>query len=198
MEENISEYLTHTDDKAIKGKKNKIKIHHVIICLIIVLITTFLFVNIIWIVHRATFNKYLNDYLVKESESQNEKFDVYTYEDTACENKPLYSVSVPKYLCFAGNLYCGDAYSFDKSGNIKGDYHYGIMIIPHVFSESEYQVDIQDLNSENGIIYSFWVNKNLEIIDVSLYDDEMIKLYSENLNNVRYRFDQMKEFWKDQ
>lgn len=144
------------------------------------------------------FNKYLNDFLVKESEPHNKKFDVYTYEETAYDNKPLYSVSVPKYLCFSGNLYCGEAYFLDKSGNIEGDYHYGIMVIPHIFTESEYQVDIQDLNDENGKTYSFWVNSDLEIIDSSLYDGDMNRLYSNNLDNIRIRFDQMKEFWQAQ
>lgn len=127
----------------------------------------FLTLNILWFAYRyKCFVKVVNTNSgCVEMPSDSRKI----YDLTPDKNKSINDFSVyiffPRYLKFTGNYDISQAvYMNDDGSGYLNDYHVSMSIRPHLFRNTEFQIQVQDYTKNNIVIYTFDVTHNLEVI----------------------------------
>ena len=127
----------------------------------------FLTLNILWFAYRyKCFVKVVNTNSgCVEMPSDSRKI----YDLTPDKNKSINDFSVhiffPRYLKFTGNYYVSQSmYMNDDGSGYLNDYHVSMSIRPHLFRNTEFQIQVQDYTKNNIVIYTFDVTHNLEVI----------------------------------
>lgn len=137
---------------------------------IILLVISFLLLNIFWLL-------YINATLKKYSDiTTDERFPGISISS---KNGCTYSVSDIKYLKFQGNL---------AIENSNGNF---LLIWLHMFSDNKYGFTL----NHNGISYQFVINEKCELVDSRLYSDETIMLFNEHVNEAETMIKAFEE-WK--
>ncbi len=138
-----------------------------LIIIISLIIVIFLALNILWFAYRyKCFVKVVNaNSNCVEIPSDSRK----TYDLTPDKNKSINDFSVhiffPKYLKFTGGYNVSQVvYMNDDGSGYLNNYHVSMSIRPHLFRNTEFQIQVQDYTKNDMLIYTFDVTHNLEVI----------------------------------
>lgn len=133
------------------------------------IVVIFLALNILWFAYRyKCFVKVVNaNSDCVEIPSNSRKI----YDLTPDKNKSINDFSVyiffPGYLKFTGNYDISQAVYMNDDGS---GYLNDISIRPHLFRNTEFQIQVQDYTKNDMINYTFDVTNNLEVIKNYSFD----------------------------
>jgi len=165
------------------SKKKKLLII-AIPCAIILL--AFMAYSGVWLAH----------YSIQIKPSANEKLEyneissgefAKSYKYTCYEAEIIYSVYVPRFLQFYGNIFVTQPVKLDENGDFEDDYIMGVSYTPRLFDDNHFNFVIRDQTGGITFIITVLVDKDFNFIEENregayeMFIDDMRAFYEEHV-----------------
>lgn len=172
-----------------KNKKSKL-----VFTMLIIIAALFAILNIVWLIFvQVKYHSY------EKAIGYDEERQRYYYKD---QDDYVYSVGMPNYLSFTGNLAITPVINIDENGKATDKERIDLIIWPTVFGKYEYGVSIQlldDSNTESAVKYTTYeimLDENKKPIE-NLNEKEQ-KIFEENQGKIDLIYQKAKAMWNIQ